>query len=161
MQRILSHMEHLRSRLSSTSLILFYLSSLIVSGIKIKSILIRDLWDPVFGWVLPAQAGLLLVMIILEVIEKPKAYYISLDEDPNPCPEGNANIFSRVVFHWMNPLMKLGYSKNLEMDDLWNLNKSESASYNSDIFQATWEAENRKKKYEFLLVDNHLVLHLC
>jgi hypothetical protein len=145
--RVLSHLEHLRSRLSSTSLILFYLSSLVVAAVEIRSILIRKRWDDVVGWVLPAQAGLLFVLIVLEVIEKPRAYYISLDEDPNPCPEGNANIFSRVVFQWMNPLMKLGYSKNLEMEDLWNLNKSESASYNSDIFQATWEAENKTKRH--------------
>jgi ATP-binding cassette subfamily C (CFTR/MRP) protein 1 len=51
----------------------------------------------------------------------------------------------------MNPLMKLGYSKNLEMEDLWNLNKSESASYNSDIFQASWEAENKKTNPSFVM----------
>lgn len=74
------------------------------------------------------------------------AYYISLDEDPNPCPESSANIFSRASFHWMNALMKLGYSKNLTMEDLWSLNKTETASYNSELFQNIWEAEMKKER---------------
>ena len=35
------------------------------------------------------------------------------------CPEANANIFGRLTFSWMTPLMRLGYREPLIMDDLW------------------------------------------
>lgn len=34
-------------------------------------------------------------------------------------PEEKTNIFGRLVFSWMTPLMRLGYQKPLTMDDLW------------------------------------------
>lgn len=34
-------------------------------------------------------------------------------------PEEKTNIFGRLVFDWMTPLMRLGYKKTLTMDDLW------------------------------------------
>ncbi|WRT70501.1 uncharacterized protein IL334_007499 [Kwoniella shivajii] len=36
-------------------------------------------------------------------------------------PEPKANIFSRIVFHWVTPIMRAGYSRPLEAEDLWQL----------------------------------------
>ncbi|WVQ72551.1 hypothetical protein IAR50_002108 [Cryptococcus sp. DSM 104548] len=38
-----------------------------------------------------------------------------------PLPEGKANIISRILYHWATPVMRAGYSRPLEPDDLWNL----------------------------------------
>ncbi|WWD08510.1 hypothetical protein V865_006622 [Kwoniella europaea PYCC6329] len=36
-------------------------------------------------------------------------------------PEQKANILSRIVFHWVTPIMRAGYSRPLEAEDLWML----------------------------------------
>ena len=44
-------------------------------------------------------------------------------------PERRANILSRLVFHWLSPLLSVGFTRPLQEDDLWqlhNLNKSRS-----------------------------------
>ncbi|KAL0253530.1 hypothetical protein I308_100903 [Cryptococcus tetragattii IND107] len=38
-----------------------------------------------------------------------------------PLPEQNANFLPKILFHWVTPVMKAGYSRLLEADDLWNL----------------------------------------
>jgi hypothetical protein len=43
------------------------------------------------------------------------------------CPENTANIFSRLAFWWMGPMMTLGAQKYLKEDDLWALPPGEDA----------------------------------
>ncbi|ODO10352.1 hypothetical protein I350_00947 [Cryptococcus amylolentus CBS 6273] len=38
-----------------------------------------------------------------------------------PLPEAKANIVSRILYHWATPVMRAGYSRPLEPDDLWSL----------------------------------------
>ncbi|WVQ95732.1 hypothetical protein IAU59_002831 [Kwoniella sp. CBS 9459] len=38
-----------------------------------------------------------------------------------PLPEATANIFSRILFHWVTPIMRAGHSRPLEAEDLWTL----------------------------------------
>ncbi|OXG54431.1 cadmium ion transporter [Cryptococcus neoformans Th84] len=38
-----------------------------------------------------------------------------------PLPQHNANFISKILFHWVTPVIKAGYSRPLEADDLWNL----------------------------------------
>lgn len=42
-------------------------------------------------------------------------------------PEYNASIFSRLTWQWMQPLMKVGYKRPLEKNDLWVVNPNRSA----------------------------------
>ncbi|CAO1618700.1 unnamed protein product [Sympodiomycopsis kandeliae] len=41
--------------------------------------------------------------------------------DELECPENTANIWSRLSFWWMNPMMKLGAKKFITENDLWTL----------------------------------------
>nr|ODN90116.1 cadmium ion transporter [Cryptococcus depauperatus CBS 7841] len=36
-------------------------------------------------------------------------------------PEAGANLISKIFFHWVTPLMKVGYTRPLEAEDLWKL----------------------------------------
>ncbi|WVQ85784.1 hypothetical protein IAT38_007951 [Cryptococcus sp. DSM 104549] len=38
-----------------------------------------------------------------------------------PLPEAKASFISKVLFHWATPIMKAGYSRPLEAEDLWTL----------------------------------------
>ncbi|WVW81052.1 hypothetical protein I302_103043 [Kwoniella bestiolae CBS 10118] len=53
-----------------------------------------------------------------------------------PFPEKNANILSRIVFHWVTPIMRAGYSRPLEADDLWTLTSDLECKNIADRLQA-------------------------
>ncbi|WVF68119.1 hypothetical protein IAT40_002882 [Kwoniella sp. CBS 6097] len=38
-----------------------------------------------------------------------------------PLPETQANFLSKILFHWVTPIMRAGYSRPLETEDLWTL----------------------------------------
>ncbi|CAJ0833898.1 2771_t:CDS:2 [Entrophospora sp. SA101] len=62
---------------------------------------------------------LALIIFILDLIPRPRSEYLLINEDNQSCPESRSNIYSRITFYWMTPLMKLGHEKYLTMDDLW------------------------------------------
>ncbi|KAF9488932.1 multidrug resistance-associated ABC transporter [Pleurotus eryngii] len=43
-------------------------------------------------------------------------------------PEEQASILSRIVFHWLTPLLQVGFSRPLEKEDLWELTPSTLAT---------------------------------
>jgi hypothetical protein len=120
----LTRFEHLRSRLSPTALLLFWLTTTISNAIALRTSILSgnnlgkgpQFMDFVF---FATAFSFSLVAFILECFPKSNDGYTQIDQDENPCPEVTANIFSRFAFHWIDPLMKLGYSKELEMEDLW------------------------------------------
>ena len=129
----------------------------ILDCFKVRSFAIRATNVPdyfknhwISGIALIFELSAILIIFSLELTSKPKYLYVTPGEDDNPCPEITANIFSLLSFHWMDPLMKLGYSKDLEMDDLWSLKKEETASYNSEIFYTNWNIECNKKNPSFV-----------
>lgn len=50
-------------------------------------------------------------------------------------PELEANFLSRLVFWWPNTLLRLGYSKYLELSDLWGLAPQDDSSAVLDRFE--------------------------
>ncbi|KAI1503509.1 P-loop containing nucleoside triphosphate hydrolase protein [Biscogniauxia marginata] len=44
-----------------------------------------------------------------------------------PSNEYKAGFFSRLTFHWMAPLMNVGYKRQLEQDDIWLVNPDRAA----------------------------------
>ncbi|KAI8898763.1 P-loop containing nucleoside triphosphate hydrolase protein [Globomyces pollinis-pini] len=105
-----------------------------------------DKSDNVRFWTSSFRLATSIIIFLFELVPKPKSYYLSLDDDENVSPEESSNIFSRLIFSWMTPLMKLGYTKVLDMDDLWTLRKVDSSAYNSANFQKNLSAELRKKR---------------
>ncbi|KAI8877119.1 multi drug resistance-associated protein MRP [Backusella circina FSU 941] len=89
-------------------------------------------------------------MFVLECMGRPKGQYILLEEDEYASPEEKANVFSRLTFQWLTPLMQLGYRKPLVMDDLWNLKKDDQCTVISEQFQKHWQIELQKKNPSLL-----------
>ncbi|CBQ72946.1 probable YCF1-Vacuolar ABC transporter responsible for vacuolar sequestration of glutathione-S-conjugates [Sporisorium reilianum SRZ2] len=54
------------------------------------------------------------------------------------CPVVTANLFSRVTFHWMQPLMTLGAKKFVTEDDMWALPENEDAENLGRRFDKFW-----------------------
>ncbi|WFD22874.1 hypothetical protein MEQU1_001551 [Malassezia equina] len=63
-----------------------------------------------------------------------------LDAPPQESPVETANLFSRLVFHWMQPLMSLGAKRYLTEADMYALPHGEDTERLSDAFQTRWIA---------------------
>ncbi|KAK4259954.1 hypothetical protein QN277_006228 [Acacia crassicarpa] len=62
------------------------------------------------------------------------------------CPERHGSIFSKVLFTWMNPIMKLGYQRPLTEKDVWKLDTWDRTETLNNKFQTRWNEESRKSK---------------
>ncbi|KAG8385285.1 hypothetical protein BUALT_Bualt03G0026100 [Buddleja alternifolia] len=62
------------------------------------------------------------------------------------CPERYANIFSRICFNWMTPLMWQGYRKPITEKDVWKLDSWDQTETLSRKFQNSWEEDALKSK---------------
>lgn len=127
---------------------------IITQALKLHTLITLDVPHmDLFGFVLYAVSlGLSVTMFVLENIPRPKSEYMLLDEDEMDCPEATANIFSRLTFSWMTPLMKLGYKQPLLMDDLWNLKPEDQSAVIAERFEQNWEKEMKKTNPSLLRV---------
>ncbi|PWZ02347.1 putative YCF1-vacuolar ABC transporter [Testicularia cyperi] len=64
------------------------------------------------------------------------------------CPIATANIFSRITFHWMQPLMSLGVKKFVTEDDMWALPPDEDAENLGRRFDKYWAQTKNKQTGE-------------
>ncbi|VAH51980.1 unnamed protein product [Triticum turgidum subsp. durum] len=73
------------------------------------------------------------------------------DYEPLPggeqiCPERHANIFSRIFFSWMTPLMQQGYKRPITDNDIWKLDDWDETETLYNRFQERWNKELQKPK---------------
>jgi hypothetical protein len=65
-------------------------------------------------------------------------------------PELKSNIFSRLIFDWVTPLIRQGYKNPLQIYDIWQLKKNFTAKYVRDVFLSeskTWVDTKRPTLY--------------
>lgn len=60
------------------------------------------------------------------------------DLQPKESPMETAHLFSRLFFHWMQPLMSLGSRKFLKESDMWALPAGEDTEQLGNAFQYHW-----------------------
>lgn len=63
-------------------------------------------------------------------------------KDREICPEHTAGFFSRLTWQWMHPLMRVGYKRPLERNDIWTVNPDRSA----DVLAAKLEAAFKRRR---------------
>ncbi|KAM7505799.1 hypothetical protein LguiB_004703 [Lonicera macranthoides] len=68
--------------------------------------------------------------------------YDELPGGDHICPERHVNIFSRISFGWINPLMRLGYKRPLTEKDVWKLDTWERTDTLNNKFQRCWAEES-------------------
>ncbi|KAG1269716.1 hypothetical protein G6F68_000016 [Rhizopus microsporus] len=162
---ILSKRERLPKNLTNNWL---YFSTLLLILLTTTSTFIASILDKGIQWIDDVQiitqgitvimtfilfgiyAALSVIIFVLENVPKPVGQYILLEEHDSP--EEKSNIFSRLTFSWMTPLMRLGYQKPLTMDDLWNLNTEDQSAIIGARFEKDWEKEMKKPNPSLLRV---------
>ena len=63
----------------------------------------------------------------------------TLERDDYKSPEEEASLFSRYTFSWMNPVIKAGFDRPLELNDIFELSVAERTSSVSSQFDAAWD----------------------
>ncbi|KAG5515915.1 hypothetical protein RHGRI_036827 [Rhododendron griersonianum] len=72
--------------------------------------------------------------------------YVELPGGEQVCPERHVNIFSKITFGWMNPLMQLGAKRPLTEKDVWKLDTWDRTETLNSKFQQCWAEESRRPK---------------
>ena len=144
---VLTHFEHVKSKSSSSILLIFWLIEIIQLGILFRSSILNNLPQK-NAFLFTFNIQYLLISILLFILENLKKVGEYSEIQENVSPEDEFNIFGKISFYWMDSLMKLGYKKVLTMNDLWNLRKKDSAELNSEKFQDAWTLELSKKRFE-------------
>ncbi|XP_029941779.1 ATP-binding cassette sub-family C member 4 [Salarias fasciatus] len=72
----------------------------------------------------------------------------NVDKDAKKNPSANANIISRVLFWWLNPLFKTGYKRRLEEDDMYNVLPEDRSEKLGQELQRFWDMEVVKSSKE-------------
>ncbi|XP_066976379.1 ATP-binding cassette sub-family C member 4-like isoform X2 [Macrobrachium rosenbergii] len=67
-------------------------------------------------------------------------------KDRPPNPRDTAGSISKMVFWWVIPLMRLGYSRPLSADDLYRVQKRDASQLLGDKLQKCWDEEVLKSK---------------
>ncbi|XVF00518.1 hypothetical protein REPUB_Repub04eG0007900 [Reevesia pubescens] len=74
------------------------------------------------------------------------AEYVELPGGEQICPERHANIFAKIFFSWMSPLMKQGYRRPITEKDVWKLDTWDQTETLNNKFQKCWAEESRRPK---------------
>ncbi|XP_008775219.2 ABC transporter C family member 2-like [Phoenix dactylifera] len=72
--------------------------------------------------------------------------YEALPGGEQICPERHANIFSKIFFSWMTPLMQQGYRRPITEKDVWQLDTWDRTETLNDRFQKCWAEESKRPK---------------
>lgn len=86
--------------------------------------------------------GLRILWLVFESIPKHK-YGVLLANDEDISPEELNGIISRSLFWWINPLLVLGYSKDLSMSDLFPVDSALSGPTTYERMHKVWLACKR------------------
>ncbi|KAL5715506.1 Canalicular multispecific organic anion transporter 1 [Ranunculus cassubicifolius] len=73
------------------------------------------------------------------------------------CPERHANVFSKIYFGWMTPLMQQGYKRPITEKDVWKLDTWDQTETLNTKFQRCWLEESQKPKPWLLRALNYSV----
>lgn len=61
-------------------------------------------------------------------------------------PLATASFLSVLTFHWITPMMDLGYHRTLQATDLWKMDEKRSAEFLSARFEEAWARRVQKAK---------------
>ncbi|TID19224.1 hypothetical protein CANINC_003794 [Pichia inconspicua] len=137
---ILTYVEYFKSFISQTPLIVFWFFAAIIGLFRVVNVTLRHYTsNEVF--LTTAFALNCVQLVLLEIFFAPN---LKLDPTDSYSIYDYSNIFSKITFSWMTPLMQKGYQKFLLQSDLPPLPKSLKSKVLSDELEHSWITELNK-----------------
>ncbi|KAL5577348.1 hypothetical protein UlMin_019047 [Ulmus minor] len=84
--------------------------------------------------------------IVLQPESLDNVEYEALPDGEQICPERHVNIFSRIYFLWMTPLMQKGYKRPITEKDVWKLDTWDQTETLIRKFHNCWVEESKRPK---------------
>ena len=107
---------------------------------------VRTLWLQKYSETIAAvttvSIALKFILFCAEAVEKRR---ILRREYQKQSPETTSGIVSKLVFWWLNPLLRTGYSRSLSLEDLPPLDKHLTTEYLRSKLHSAWLDVNRKR----------------
>lgn len=137
----------------SGALLFYWLFEIIATFIKTYHVAlnVKTLSSPIFilnAFLFTNSVFLFLLEWIIPKIWASDPAYESIF---HKSPLESADIFSRITFSWMAPLMKRGYEVFLTAEDLPQLPTESSTRYTSSVFAKHWQQQLLANKYPSLV----------
>ncbi|KAL9565119.1 hypothetical protein ACKAV7_010764 [Fusarium commune] len=142
----LSYVEHVYSYRPSTVLILFLLFSALFDATRTRTLWLQGYNRPAAITALIATL-IKIVMLAVEAIEKRRFLRPQYRALP---PEVTGSVLSHWFFSWQIPLFRAGYSKHLEIETLFPLEKHFKSLYLQKLLQTAWAKASRKGNHDLM-----------
>ncbi|KAJ2101022.1 hypothetical protein IW146_009428, partial [Coemansia sp. RSA 922] len=151
----LHHYEHTRMRKSADILLLYWLFTIVVSLVTLRTDLAtRYTLSATYSTVLMVcytMLALTFALFSVELVPRKMSEYVLAEDDDDDmtstsrfgvrAPMEDANIFSLLTFSWMSPLLKLNQSKQITEDDLWEVPSHIAPVDVAETFDVHWQHE--------------------
>lgn len=136
---LLSYAEHTRAVRPSSILNSYLLVTLLFDIAHARTLWLRaaDHLNQVIAYLATTAVVVKSIILVLEALDKRRVLRPDYRSYP---PEATSNIYSRYLFWWLNPLFRQGFGHELEVDDLFVLDKHLQASYCYNQFQSAWSS---------------------
>lgn len=134
------YVEQFKSKVSSGVLLFFWLLQLIFFAGRVLSLNLRSLVNSSLSTVSILSTVNSLILLNLENIFAPKSLS-PFSAEAVLSPFDRANVFSRITFGWMGPLMKKGFNQFLTQKDMPFLPQDQKAANTSALFYKNWNSQ--------------------
>lgn len=135
----LHYLEQFKSHKSNGVLLFFWLSQVLFNLGRVLALNLRSQLHETFGLFSVLAASNAFLILLLESYFPPQP--IGLIDVSNVSPYDRANVFSRISFNWMAPLMKKGFYQYLTEKDLPFLPQQLKSSKTSSEFYKYWKSQ--------------------
>ncbi|KAG8686981.1 hypothetical protein FRC09_013809, partial [Ceratobasidium sp. 395] len=144
---LLTYLNHTRTRRSSTILLTFWPVYVLLQLASLRTYI--SIYPP-RGQVFALRCALLGASVVSWALECLCPDQAARDPDAEPedkeSPYEYANVYSRLTFGWMTPLMKLGYRRYITGKDVTALPQGDTARTLSDKLQRQWSRQLQSSK---------------
>lgn len=145
---VLSHMEHQRTLRPSLILNIWLLITLLFDIAQVRTLWLQK-YQPATAPAMAVSVAIKAGLVVVEAIEKRS---ILRGKRKAVTPESTAGFYNQAVFWWLNPLFIKGYSKSLELEELYGLDKHLSSGYLYPRVKTVWENLTAKGPHSLLLL---------
>ncbi|KAJ3145325.1 hypothetical protein HDU89_007182 [Geranomyces variabilis] len=141
--------EHSRSFRAATFLLTYWLVAACVAAIRIRSFSTQPTpADSTLTAFAGVEVGLFAAQFVLECLT---SAVDDINRKARPCPTGaNVNVFSRISFWFMHPVMSKGKQATLTVDDLWAPTPKQTTEVLLGRFDHAWWSQPHGQKHRLL-----------
>ncbi|KFA48354.1 hypothetical protein S40293_04500 [Stachybotrys chartarum IBT 40293] len=138
---LLSYVEHDRSVRPSSLLCVYLLLSALLDLSQVRTLWLREHSSPTAS-VFTAALAFKILVLVAEMVEKRPFLEAPYRDYP---PEALGGILNRSVFWWLNSLLRSGSSKELSLDDLFDLDEDLTTKILHEKFRRAWTLSKRRR----------------